>query len=116
MYLRLFPALAEEYLTIIYFADEKNEKSKVLIRTKINEYLQRAEVLKEHIRTKGQKKPAANAVGSNGSVKYVYIFTSKLCHSDHSTGKTTRMEPTRTQRLRNCGLAYQAPSCKRSRT
>jgi len=116
MYLRLFPALAEEYLTIIHFTDEKNEKSKVLIRTKINEYLQRAEVLKEHIRTKGQKKPAANAVGSNGSVKCVYTSIPNLCHSDLSAGKTTRMEPTRTQRSRNCGLAYQAPSCKRSQT
>ncbi|KAJ8508631.1 hypothetical protein ONZ45_g9117 [Pleurotus djamor] len=45
---------------------EKNEKSKLLIRTKINEYLQRAETLKEHISSQGEKR-ARDAIGVNGS-------------------------------------------------
>jgi vacuolar protein-sorting-associated protein 4 len=47
--------------------DEKNDRSKALIRTKIEEYLNRAEMLKQHIQaqeTKSQKK----AIGANGSV------------------------------------------------
>lgn len=48
-------------------ADEKNDKSKLLIRSKINEYLARAEVLKTHLTTAGEKK-ARSAVGADGSV------------------------------------------------
>lgn len=47
--------------------DEKNEKSKLLIRTKINEYLARAETLKGHLATAGDRKAKA-AVGADGSV------------------------------------------------
>ncbi|KAF8060835.1 P-loop containing nucleoside triphosphate hydrolase protein [Lyophyllum atratum] len=44
---------------------EKNEKSKLLIRTKINEYLARAEVLKEHLSTpKNAKSPVLTGGGS----------------------------------------------------
>ncbi|KAF8168466.1 P-loop containing nucleoside triphosphate hydrolase protein [Crassisporium funariophilum] len=42
---------------------EKNEKSKQLIMSKINEYLGRAETLKEHL----MEKPGKSAVGVNGS-------------------------------------------------
>ncbi|KAF8651019.1 hypothetical protein AX16_004953 [Volvariella volvacea WC 439] len=45
---------------------EKNEKSKLLIRTKINEYLGRAETLKTHL-TAVSEKNAKRAVGVNGS-------------------------------------------------
>ena len=47
--------------------DEKNEKSKLLIRTKINEYLARAETLKGHLATAADKKAKA-VVGADGSV------------------------------------------------
>ena len=46
--------------------DEKNEKSKQLIRSKISEYLARAETLKQHL-TRGQKSKH-NAAGANGMV------------------------------------------------
>jgi len=46
--------------------DEKNAKSKQLIRSKINEYLTRAETLKQHL-VEGEK-PKKNAVGANGVV------------------------------------------------
>ncbi|KAJ3811648.1 MAG: P-loop containing nucleoside triphosphate hydrolase protein [Lentinula lateritia] len=45
---------------------EKNEKSKLLIRTKINEYLSRAETLKEHMNAQSEKR-GKSAVGANGS-------------------------------------------------
>ncbi|KIK66000.1 hypothetical protein GYMLUDRAFT_218784 [Collybiopsis luxurians FD-317 M1] len=44
---------------------EKNEKSKLLIRTKINEYLSRAETLKEHVNSQNEKR-GKSAVGVNG--------------------------------------------------
>ncbi|KAJ3751258.1 P-loop containing nucleoside triphosphate hydrolase protein [Lentinula detonsa] len=44
---------------------EKNEKSKLLIRTKINEYLSRTETLKEHITAQNEKR-AKSAMGVNG--------------------------------------------------
>ena len=43
--------------------DEKNEKIKDNIRKKINEYLDRAEKLKEHL-AKPQKKKAVSAANS----------------------------------------------------
>ncbi|TFK44629.1 AAA-domain-containing protein [Crucibulum laeve] len=45
---------------------EKNDKSKLLIRTKINEYLSRAETLKEHLMSAGEKR-GRNAIGVNGT-------------------------------------------------
>jgi len=47
-------------------SDEKNEKSKLLIGKKIEEYLARAETLKGHIQA-GEKKPK-KAVGVDGSM------------------------------------------------
>ncbi|EGO19433.1 hypothetical protein SERLADRAFT_442915 [Serpula lacrymans var. lacrymans S7.9] len=46
---------------------EKNDKSKVLIRTKINEYLQRAETLSNHLSAENEKR-ARKAVGADGTV------------------------------------------------
>ena len=46
--------------------DEKNEKSRQLIRSKISEYLTRAEALKRHL-TKGQRSERT-AVRTNGMV------------------------------------------------
>ena len=46
--------------------DEKNDKSKQLIRSKINEYLTRAETLKQHLTTGDKSKKSA--VGANGVV------------------------------------------------
>ena len=46
-------------------ADEKNERSKALIRTKIEEYLARAEMLKQHIQAADSK--TKRAVGANGA-------------------------------------------------
>ncbi len=47
-------------------ADEKNERSKKLIKSKFNEYLARAEVLKEHMQSK-EDKQAKKLVGANGA-------------------------------------------------
>ncbi|KAN0121419.1 P-loop containing nucleoside triphosphate hydrolase protein [Russula decolorans] len=44
---------------------EKNERSKILIKAKIGEYLGRAEQLKEHISQIGEKR-ARRAIGANG--------------------------------------------------
>ncbi|KAF8139713.1 P-loop containing nucleoside triphosphate hydrolase protein [Boletus edulis] len=49
---------------------EKNEKSKVLIRAKIEEYLTRAETLKKHIQSQDEKK-SRRAVSANGSTSAV---------------------------------------------
>ena len=43
--------------------DEKNEKSKQLIKSKINEYLGRAETLKDHLMN---EKKGKSAIGVNG--------------------------------------------------
>ena len=45
--------------------DEKNERSKTLIKAKIAEYLGRAEQLKEHLSQIGEKR-ARRAIGANG--------------------------------------------------
>jgi hypothetical protein len=49
--------------------DEKNDKSKILIRTKINEYLGRAETLKEHLAGGGSLKRSAVGVTGSGTTK-----------------------------------------------
>ena len=46
--------------------DEKNEKSKVLIRAKIEEYLTRAETLKKHIQAQEENR-SRKVVSANGS-------------------------------------------------
>ncbi|KAF8972522.1 AAA-domain-containing protein [Flammula alnicola] len=46
---------------------EKNEKSKQLIKSKINEYLGRAETLKEHLMTEKRGKSAIGVNGSGGA-------------------------------------------------
>jgi vacuolar protein-sorting-associated protein 4 len=53
--------------TTKYFecVDEKNERSKALIRAKIGEYLGRAEQLKEHLSQVNEKR-ARRAIGANG--------------------------------------------------
>jgi hypothetical protein len=47
------------------WVDEKNERSKALIRAKIGEYLGRAEQLKEHL-SQANEKRARRAIGANG--------------------------------------------------
>lgn len=49
-----------------YITDEKNEKMKALVRSKIDEYLARAENLKEHVKKVDDKK-VKSALGANGS-------------------------------------------------
>ena len=51
--------------TLIGYAGEKNEKSKELIKTKFNEYLSRAETLKEHLAEKETR--GRSAIGVNGT-------------------------------------------------
>lgn len=46
--------------------DEKNPKLRDLIRSKVEEYLDRAEKLKEHIISTEEKKGGKQAVGANG--------------------------------------------------
>ena len=55
---------------LILTTDEKNEKSKVLIRAKIDEYLTRAETLKKHIQTQDEKK-TRKAVSADGTASTV---------------------------------------------
>jgi vacuolar protein-sorting-associated protein 4 len=60
----------------LYLPDEKNDKLRVLIRKKVDEYLDRAEKLKAHIAKAETKKPGI--IGSNGKVsssggKYVSL-------------------------------------------
>ncbi len=50
---------------IFISVDEKNERSKALIRGKIGEYLGRAEQLKDHLAQTGDKR-ARRAIGANG--------------------------------------------------
>ena len=50
-------------IRMMTMVDEKNEKIKDNIRKKINEYLDRAEKLKEHL-AKPQKKKAVSAANS----------------------------------------------------
>ncbi|KAF9235868.1 Stractural insight into the interaction between Escrt-Iii and Vps4, partial [Melanogaster broomeanus] len=45
---------------------EGNQRSKVLIRAKIEEYLSRAETLKKHIQTQDEQR-SRNVVRANGS-------------------------------------------------
>jgi vacuolar protein-sorting-associated protein 4 len=45
-------------------ADEKNDRLKGLIKSKVNEYLERAEKLKAHIAA--QDKKSKSAVGADG--------------------------------------------------
>lgn len=55
----------EKYNKKIRCVDEKNERSKALIRAKIGEYLGRAEQLKGHLSQAGEKR-ARRAMGANG--------------------------------------------------
>lgn len=48
-----------------YFLDEKNDRLKALIRKKVEEYMDRAEKLKEHL-SKPEEKRSRTAVGANG--------------------------------------------------
>lgn len=48
-------------------SDERNEKSKQLIKSKINEYLGRAETLKEHLMTDKRGKRAIGVNGGGGA-------------------------------------------------
>jgi vacuolar protein-sorting-associated protein 4 len=50
--------------------DEKNEKSKLLIREKIEEYLSRAETLKKHIQAQDEQR-SRKVVSANGSATTV---------------------------------------------
>lgn len=47
-------------------SDEKNERTKALIRTKFEEYIQRAEMLKTHLQAPDNK-TTKRAVGANGA-------------------------------------------------
>lgn len=50
--------------------DEKNDKLKIIIRNKIDEYLGRAEKLKEYL-AKGEEPRSRGAVGANGATSGV---------------------------------------------
>lgn len=53
-------------VVLSWSVDEKNDKLRVLIRKKVDEYLDRAEKLKAHIAKAESKQPGA--IGSNGKV------------------------------------------------
>jgi hypothetical protein len=48
-------------------SDEKNDKSKELIKSKINEYLGRAEILKEHLSTERRGRSVIGVNGGDGA-------------------------------------------------
>eukprot|EP01094_Clydonella_sp_ATCC50884_P004908 TRINITY_DN13902_c0_g1_i1.p1 TRINITY_DN13902_c0_g1~~TRINITY_DN13902_c0_g1_i1.p1 ORF type:complete len:448 (-),score=172.39 TRINITY_DN13902_c0_g1_i1:427-1689(-) len=50
-----------------YLKYEKSERSKEIIRTRMKEYLARAEELKEHLDKKSARKPVADKSGTDGS-------------------------------------------------
>jgi vacuolar protein-sorting-associated protein 4 len=56
----------EIYVYLDVDVDEKNEKAKVLVRTKIEEYLARAETLKKHLQR--DEKKSRKAISADGSV------------------------------------------------
>ena len=62
-------SLLSQWLPCHLQTDEKNDKSKLLIRTKINEYLNRAEMLKEHLAGGGSMKRSAIGVTGSGTAK-----------------------------------------------
>lgn len=49
---------------VFYYPDEKNERSKLVIQGKVNEYLSRAEVLKSHLSNSSEKSPVGLANGN----------------------------------------------------
>jgi vacuolar protein-sorting-associated protein 4 len=54
------------------WTDEKNEKSKQMIKKKVGEYLERAEKLKDHLAKPTAKDPktaSANGIGAGGKSK-----------------------------------------------
>ena len=73
-------------------ADEKNDKLKTLIKSKIKEYLDRAEKLKVHISNQEQR--SKSAIGADGKPS-----AGKKCvcpavgESPHTTHSTTRRNP-----------------------
>jgi vacuolar protein-sorting-associated protein 4 len=66
-------------MTVSNRSDEKNEKSKQMIKKKVGEYLERAEKIKDHLskpaNSKDGKTPsaAANGIGNGGKSKYYSI-------------------------------------------
>ena len=60
------------------FTDEKNEKSKLLIKSKISEYMARAETLKKHLNAQQESK-GRSAVGVNGGSGGVGGAGAKKC-------------------------------------
>ena len=59
------PTSPHAYYATDQCLDERNEKSKQLIRSKVAEYLARAETLKDHL-SQDQEKRAKKAIGVNG--------------------------------------------------
>ena len=98
--------------------DEKNDKSKDLIKSKINEYLGRAEILKEHLTT---ERRGRNAVGINGgggatgATGKLYVLHYILCFSFIDSAATgTLMMMNRTPKQKNCERPWQALSYQRN--
>ena len=85
-YMRVEPTSLRAGLTGELVTDEKNEKSKALIKTKFTEYLNRAETLKQYLSEKGDKR-AKKAIGVNGASggsggggkKYVHTIILMRC-------------------------------------
>lgn len=63
MYVRFCFSSSKVSLCII---DEKNDKSKALIKTKIKEYMDRTETLKKHLKSEEKGKSAVGANGGSG--------------------------------------------------
>ncbi|CAG8687038.1 16351_t:CDS:2, partial [Acaulospora colombiana] len=78
--------------------DEKNDKLRVLIRKKVDEYLDRAEKLKTHIAKANDKQ--AGAVGSNGKV------------SASGGGKDVDGDDPEVKKLRAGAIVHETPNVK----
>lgn len=100
--------------------DEKNDKSKDLIKSKINEYLGRAEILKEHLTT---ERRGRNAIGVNGgggatgAVGKQCALHSIRCYPFIDFAPTGTMRTViRTLKQRNCGRLWQVLSYQKNQT
>lgn len=63
MYVPLLPFYLHLHVVTLACADEKNERSKQVIRAKLKDYIDRAEKLKAYLKGNEGKKPVAQGGG-----------------------------------------------------
>ena len=100
-------------------SDEKNDKSKELIKSKINEYLGRAEILKEHLSTERRGRSVIGVNGGDGAAGptgqlYVVAFHPLFSPFINSAATGTLRMMDKTPKQRNYGRPWQVLSYQRS--